>query len=211
MKAACRKGVKMPKGSPELTRARREEIINACEKLYEVMSFKEVTIKEISKYTSFTRPSIYNYFSTREDIFLALLQREYEAWIRYLEAVKPTSAEKTTAGFAGMLAESLSTRPILLKLLAMNQFDMEEHSDVRCLAEFKSVCMAARKAVWHDMSPTWGLLKRKRLLMLFFLLCSVFIRIQRVQKNRRKPWSWLMFLPCKWVYMNWFIIVPPVF
>ena len=42
----------MPKGSPELTRARREEIINACEKLYEVMSFKEVTIKEISKYTS---------------------------------------------------------------------------------------------------------------------------------------------------------------
>lgn len=137
----------MPKGSPELTRARREEIINACEKLYEVMSFKEVTIKEISKYTSFTRPSIYNYFSTREDIFLALLQREYEAWIRYLEAVKPTSAEKTTAGFAGMLAESLSTRPILLKLLAMNQCDMEEHSDVRCLAEFKSVCMAARKAV----------------------------------------------------------------
>lgn len=137
----------MPKGFPELTRARREEIINACEKLYEVMSFKEVTIKEISKYTSFTRPSIYNYFSTREDIFLALLQREYEAWIRYLEAVKPTSAEKTTAGFAGMLAESLSTRPILLKLLAMNQFDMEEHSDVRCLAEFKSVCMAARKAV----------------------------------------------------------------
>ena len=69
----------MPKGSPELTRARREEIINACEKLYEVMSFKEVTIKEISKYTSFTRPSIYNYFSTREDIFLALLQREYDS------------------------------------------------------------------------------------------------------------------------------------
>ena len=58
MQAACRKGVKMPKGSPELTQARREEIINACEKLYEVMSFKEVTIKEISKYTSFTRPSI---------------------------------------------------------------------------------------------------------------------------------------------------------
>ena len=84
----------MPKGSPELTRARREEIINACEKLYEVMSFKEVTIKEISKYTSFTRPSIYNYFSTREDIFLALLQREYEAWIHYLEAVKPTSDER---------------------------------------------------------------------------------------------------------------------
>ena len=161
----------MPKGSPELTRARREEIINACEKLYEVMSFKEVTIKEISKYTSFTRPSIYNYFSTREDIFLALLQREYEAWIRYLEAVKPTSAEKTASGFAGMLAESLSTRPILLKLLAMNQFDMEEHRDVRCLAEFKSVCMAARKAVCSCLAryvPYMGIAEAEAFAYAFF-------------------------------------------
>ena len=33
----------MPKGSPELTEARREEIVNACEKLYQTMSFKEIT------------------------------------------------------------------------------------------------------------------------------------------------------------------------
>ena len=70
----------MPKGSPELTRARREEIINACAKLYETMTFKDVTIKEIANFTSFTRPSIYNYFRTKEEIFLALLQREYEGW-----------------------------------------------------------------------------------------------------------------------------------
>lgn len=190
----------MPKGSPELTRARREEIINACEKLYEVMSFKEVTIKEISKYTSFTRPSIYNYFSTREDIFLALLQREYEAWIRYLEAVKPTSAEKTASGFAGMLAESLSTRPILLKLLAMNQFDMEEHSDVRCLAEFKSVCMAARKAVCSCLAryvPYMGIAEAEAFAYAFFPFMFGIYPYTTGTKNRRKPWNWLMLLPCK--------------
>ena len=32
----------MPKGSPELTNARKEEIIAACRKLYETMSFKEI-------------------------------------------------------------------------------------------------------------------------------------------------------------------------
>ena len=37
----------MPKGSPELTNARKEEIIAACRKLYETMSFKDITIKEI--------------------------------------------------------------------------------------------------------------------------------------------------------------------
>ena len=37
----------MPKGSLELTNARKEEIISACAKLYETMHFKDITIKEI--------------------------------------------------------------------------------------------------------------------------------------------------------------------
>ena len=56
----------MPKGSPELTNARKEEIIAACRRLYETMSFKDITIKEIGQQTSFTRTSIYNYFETKE-------------------------------------------------------------------------------------------------------------------------------------------------
>ena len=72
--------MKIPKGSPELTNTRKQEIINACEKLYQTKSFKEITLKEISLETSMTRTSIYNYFQTKEEIFLALLQREYELW-----------------------------------------------------------------------------------------------------------------------------------
>ncbi len=52
----------MSRGSPKLTAARKEEIIAACAKLYETMSFREITIKEIGAATSFTRTSIYNYF-----------------------------------------------------------------------------------------------------------------------------------------------------
>ena len=55
----------MPKGSPELTNARKEEIIAACRKLYETMSFKDITLREIGQQTSFTRTSIYNYFETK--------------------------------------------------------------------------------------------------------------------------------------------------
>ena len=78
----------MPKGSPELTNARREEIIDACEELYKTMSFKEITIKEIGNVTSFTRTSIYNYFQTKEEIFLSLLKREYELWISYIKKAR---------------------------------------------------------------------------------------------------------------------------
>ena len=69
----------MPKGSEELTHARKEEIIDACAALYETMGFRDITIRDIGAKTSFTRTSIYNYFQTKEEIFLALLQREHEA------------------------------------------------------------------------------------------------------------------------------------
>ena len=52
--------------SEKTTTSRREEIVNACEKLYRTMSFREITLKEISEETSFSRPSIYNYFATKE-------------------------------------------------------------------------------------------------------------------------------------------------
>lgn len=71
----------MRRNTPESTAARREEIVSACEKLYQYRSFKEITLKDIGKETSFSRPTIYNYFQTKEEIFLGLFQREYDAGI----------------------------------------------------------------------------------------------------------------------------------
>lgn len=72
----------MPKGSETLTNARREEIINACEKLYETMSFKEVTIKEIGQATTFTRTSIIIIFKQRKRSFWRSLSENSRAGIR---------------------------------------------------------------------------------------------------------------------------------
>lgn len=127
----------MPKGSPELTNARKEEIINACEKLYQSMSFKEITLKDISMETSFTRTSIYNYFQTKEEIFLALLQREYELWNAQLDKIMSDFPALTKNEFADKLAHSLQDRAQLLKIMSMNHYDMESNSRPERLAEFK--------------------------------------------------------------------------
>lgn len=129
----------MPKGSPELTNARREEIIDACEELYKTMSFKEITIKEIGNVTSFTRTSIYNYFRTKEEIFLALLKREYELWIAYLREAMEQHERMDKDEFAAMLAHSLEERAQLLKILSMNHYDMETGSRPEHLTAFKVV------------------------------------------------------------------------
>ena len=128
----------MPKGSPELTASRKEEIVNACEMLYQTMSFKEITIKEIGAVTSFTRTSIYNYFQTKEEIFLALMQREYEKWADEMDSLAENNGSMSKEQFADALAHSLESHQKLLKLLVMNHYDMEENSRPERLTEFKT-------------------------------------------------------------------------
>ena len=127
----------MPKGSPERTAARKEEIINACEKLYQTMSFKDITLKEIGNETSFSRPTIYNYYQTKEEIFLALFEREYIRWNDELQTILRDNRKLTKAELAEKLAVSLANRQQLLKLLAMNNYDMEENSRPELLNSFK--------------------------------------------------------------------------
>ncbi|MCR5090791.1 MAG: TetR/AcrR family transcriptional regulator [Oscillospiraceae bacterium] len=127
----------MPKGSPELTAARKEEIMNACEQLYQTMNFKEITLKKIGEVTSFTRTSIYNYFQTKEEIFLGLFQREYALWCEALEEILNGNETLTRERLADRIAETLSDRELMLKLLAVNLYDMEENSRMERLVEFK--------------------------------------------------------------------------
>ncbi len=127
----------MPKGSKELTQARREEIINACEKLYQTMSFKDITIKEIGNVTSFTRTSIYNYFQTKEEIFLALYTREYDRWNEELESILGEEETLSKEQLSIRIATSIANRKQLLKLLSMNNYDMESSSRTELLISFK--------------------------------------------------------------------------
>ena len=127
----------MRKGTPEQIAQKREEIVDACEQLYQTMSFKEITLKEIGKMTSFSRPTIYNYFQTKEEIFLALFKREYDLWNEQLTTILTQNEQLTKAQLVDKIAQSLAERPQLLKLLSMNNFDMEANSRPEMLVMFK--------------------------------------------------------------------------
>lgn len=137
----------MPKGSIELTNARKEEIIAACELLYRTKGFKDITIQDIAKETSFTRTSIYNYFETKEEIFMALLQKEYERWVEELNDAACTHESMERDELAKTLAVSLENRKLLLKLMSMNHYDMEKNSRLERLVEFKVAYGNSIKAV----------------------------------------------------------------
>ncbi len=137
----------MPKGSAELTNARREEIIAACRKLYETMSFKDITLKEIGQQTSFTRTSIYNYFETKEEIFLALFAQEYELFTEDLALLCRQNESLSLDELSSALARALERRPLMLKLLSMNLYDMEANSRMERLVAFKTAYGKSKDAL----------------------------------------------------------------
>ena len=143
----------MFKAAPGLVVQRREEIINACEQLYQSMSFREITLKEIGKATSFSRPTIYNYFETKEEIFLALFEREYERWNDALQHILDDNEQLSGQELAEKIARSLESKMQLLKLLSMNNYDMEANSRPELLISFK-------KAYGRSMELVAGLLRK---------------------------------------------------
>ncbi len=116
---------------------RKEEIISACERLYQKLDFKDINIKLIGEQISVGRTSIYNYFRTKEEIFLALVEREYLKWNEDLFNILNQNKEISKEGFIDKITNSLIKRKTLLKLISMNMFEMEANSRVESIANFK--------------------------------------------------------------------------
>ena len=126
---------------------RREEIINACDELYKAKNFQEITIKDIGEVTSFSRPSIYNYFQTKEEIFLGLLTREYGNWADDLAEIIAGNDTLSIDQLADKVAKTLEKRITMLKISAMNLYEIEDKSSLECLKEFKIAFKRAMEAM----------------------------------------------------------------
>lgn len=127
----------MPKVAPEQLERRREEIIDACEKIYRSKGFYGVTLKDIGEAITCTRPAIYRYFETKEEILLGLLVREYESWLKELSIVQNHAGILSRDGLAAAIAGTLQNRDVLLRILNMNLCEIEQNSRIENLTEFK--------------------------------------------------------------------------
>ena len=106
-----------------------------------------MTIKEISTEISLTRPAIYNYFETKEEILLGLLAREYRLWCEELEGLIPLAGGFTRRELAREMAHTLADKATLLRILNMNLYEIEQNSRIERLAEFKKLYQRALNAM----------------------------------------------------------------
>jgi AcrR family transcriptional regulator len=81
-------------------RARMDLILDSAEKLFVEKGYCETSINDIAAEADFSRTSIYQYFGTKEEIYLRILERYTDALtdrLRQATAAAPTVAEKIRA------------------------------------------------------------------------------------------------------------------
>lgn len=127
--------------------ARREEIIRVTEKLYRKTSFKDITVRDIGQETSVGRTSFYTYFQTKDEIFLAILAKEYDAWALELRNLQKMSRAIEKEALAAAIADTLTGRTLLLKILSENPFDMEKNCRKECLEDYNAAYADAVQAL----------------------------------------------------------------
>ena len=131
-------GYFMAKESMRAGNARRKEIMEACEKLYQNTSFKDITVRDIGNETSVGRTSFYTYFQTKDEIFLAILEREYRNYAEELRNLTKLSRAIEKEDLAQAIADTLEGRELFLKILSENPFDMEKNCREECLTGYKA-------------------------------------------------------------------------
>lgn len=82
--------------------------------------------------------SAYNYYETKEEIFLALLTEEYDRWTSDIKKLADSRFQMTGDELAHELAGILKDREVLLKILAVNLYEIEENSRLDNLPEYKA-------------------------------------------------------------------------
>jgi len=143
---------------------RQDEIINACFSLYSNGKYDDITFGKISEMTSISRPSIYNYYITKEEILLDVLEKEYLKWYENLKNNFNENLRLTKKDLSDLLINSFNDCNIFLRLLAIQYSIIEKSCSFEKLTQFKMntqtilnsldtvVCKTFPRSTPHDRS-----------------------------------------------------------
>lgn len=116
---------------------RQMDIINACDQLFEKCGYDGITIKAISEMTALSRPSIYTYYKTKDEILLDILEKELLDWKEILEAWIEERPALTRAEYSKELTQILLGKDKMMHLYSFLFTLLEQNCGMEHLVKFK--------------------------------------------------------------------------
>jgi AcrR family transcriptional regulator len=129
--------------SDEQKEERRQAILDAASQLFQETSYEAVNIAEVAEKAGIAKGTVYLYFKTKEELFLALQAQEFEAWFdevdTYLEEIQAAQETCTIEELVALSSRSLENRPILVRLITIVHAILERNIDFSTALSFKQM------------------------------------------------------------------------
>jgi AcrR family transcriptional regulator len=117
---------------------RRQTILAAALERFSEHSLSEITIASIARKAGLSKGSVYSYFATKEEVFLALLRGEIEGWSEVLRAVLTDyETMQPVERVVADLVDTLRPQQTMLRLLSRLFIDIEENLSMEAVLDFK--------------------------------------------------------------------------
>ena len=132
--------------SNEQKEERRQAILDAALQLFQETSYEAVNIAGVAEKADIAKGTIYLYFKTKEELFLALLAQEFEAWFDeaddLLKEIQTTQGICTVDELISLVGRSLENRPTLIRLTAILHAILEKNIEFSPALSFKQMLLA---------------------------------------------------------------------
>ncbi|MDE2070720.1 MAG: TetR family transcriptional regulator [Gammaproteobacteria bacterium] len=119
---------------------RRNAILQTALTDFADMAYDELTMDHIAADAGLAKGTLYLYFRSKEEVFLALCERELSQWFDDLDtALQTRRAEMSVNSLVALFADSFAGRPQLLRLLAILHTGLEHNVHYAAALSFKTL------------------------------------------------------------------------
>lgn len=126
--------------SEQQKEARRQTILDAAARLFQATNYDDVVISEVAKEAGIAKGTVYLYFGTKEELFLALLTQSFEDWFDEIDAgLSEMGASCSIDSFVKLVGHTLSRRPHFTRLVAILHTILERNIDYATALAFKEM------------------------------------------------------------------------
>ena len=124
---------------PEQKQERRADILDSAAALLREKGLDGASLNRIARRAGIAKSGVYNYFESREEIFLHLFRDDLTELVDWAEpALLPLAGSNDVPAVAALVAEGFATRPRLCELNAAVASVLEQNVSEETVLEFKT-------------------------------------------------------------------------
>ncbi len=122
-------------------KARRQDILAAAARLFERSGFAALTMAQVAHSVGLAKGTLYLYFQTKEELFLALAEEALLAWFEGLDEAfsEAEPGSMTVVQISDRMASDLADQPLLSRLLPFLHPVLEHNVDRLAALNFREL------------------------------------------------------------------------